>query len=272
MASAFGFDFSSAAAGGVGLNVAQGIGSFLISRGARSVAQANADARNIVRGGQNEQRIAESKLSALVRSINNRRRLTAAGEQADAVTNTALRAQEAFTAGQVEQGLRLSESLGAAQAQAAASGMGGSSVEALNGLLAGKAARLEQAQVQAQERSQYDLYKQRAGVLEAGVQSLDFSPIVANLDRGVDMAPASSAFGSLIGNLIGNLASTEDQRKTLNAFLGSVSRQPQGVGSQPGFQDLGSGFSSVGYVDPAQSFRFNTPSAPYSSITIGGST
>lgn len=272
MASAFGFDFSGAAASGVGLGVAQGLGSFLIASGNRALSQANADARNIVRGGQNEQRIAESRLSAVVREINNRRRLTAAGEQADAVTNTAIRAQEAFTAGQLEQGLRLSESLGAAAAQAAASGVGGSSVEAINALTEGRAARLQQAQEQSQGRQQYDLYKQRAGVLERGVQSLDFSPLTANIDYGRDQGSAGGGFGSLVGSLMGNLIGTEDQRKTLQTFLGSIAPTSQGVGSQPGFQDLGSGFSSVGYVDPAQSFRFNTPSAPYSSITIGGST
>lgn len=270
MADAFGFQFSAAGATQIGGAIAQSYFQNSIARSQRRVEQANAEARNTVRGGQNVQRVAESNLSALVRQINNQRRLDATGEQAEAIGSTAIRAQQAFTSGQFEQALRLSESLGAASAQAAAAGVGGSTVEAVNSLLAGRAARLEQAQAEAQGQGQYDLYRQRAGILEAGVQSLDFSPLTTNIDRGVDTAATGS--GSFVGNLINNLVGTEAQRKTLQTFLGSISPVPQGVGSPPGFQDVGGGYSGLGFVDGAQFFTAPTgPSAPYRSITIGGS-
>lgn len=265
MAEVFGFQFDGASAASIGGSIAQSYFQNSIARSQRRVEQANAEARNTVRQGQNIQRVAESNLSALVRQLNNQRRQASTGEQIEAVGSTAIRAQEAFVSGQFEQGLRLSESLGAAAAQAAASGVGGSTVEAINSLVAGRAARLEQAQVEAQGRNQYDLYRQRAGILEAGIQSLDFSPLVANIDRGVDTAATGSS--SFIGSLIGNLVGTDAQRKTLQTFLGSVSPAPQGVGSPPPFQALGSGFSNVGFVDGAQFFT----QPAFSSIRIGGS-
>lgn len=231
MASAFGFNYSGSAGASVGMNAAQGVAQFIIASGQRDLAQANADARNIVRAGQNEQRIAESKLSAVIRGINNRRRLESMADGADAVLNTALRAQEAFTQGQFEQGLRLSEVLGAASAQAGAAGMGGSSVDAIGDATQGRAARLQQAQEEAQGDQQYDLYKQRAGVIEQGIQSLDMTPITANLDYGRDLGPAGSPFGDLVGNLVGNLIGTKEQRDTLNTFMGSISKQTVPAGT-----------------------------------------
>lgn len=222
MASAFGFDFSGAAAGQVGLGVAGAITSFGAASGRRAVASANAEAANIVRAAQNTQRIAQNNLALTVRRINNDRRLAYASKAQDTSTQTILRAQEAFAAGRIEQGLRQAEQLGAGVARAAAAGVGGSSVLAYQQALEGKQARLEQFQEENFADSQEDMFRQRADIFERGLQSVDFSPTTTTLDRSNNVGPGGSVFGDLLGAMTGALIGNEQQRSTLNTLLGSI--------------------------------------------------
>lgn len=250
MASAFGFNFDSASAQAVGLNALSGASALLGAFGTRAIQNANADAQNIVRGANNELRRANFSLAATMRQINNQRIARAASDQADAVTTTSIRAQNAFQAGRLDAGLREAEQLGAQAAQAAASGVGGGSVDAVRATLQLRNARLQEAAMQQGDAQQYDLIRQRAGIIEKGIQSTDLRPMSMGLDFSQSQGATGSGF-SLIGNLLGGLVDTDAKKATLNTFLGSVQRTAPTV--------------DYGYVDGVP---FYSPPAPNPALTI----
>lgn len=225
MASAFGFNFDAASAGAVGFNALGGVSSLLGTLGTRAVQNANADAANIVRGANNELRRANLSLAQTMRFINNQRIARATSAQADAVTTSSIRAQNSFQAGRLDAGLRETEQLGAQAAQAAASGVGGGSIDAVRATLQLRNARLQEAAMQQGEAQQYEFIRQRAGIIEKGIQSQDLRPMSAGLDFSVNQGASGSGFG-LVGSLLTGLVDTDEKRATLNTFLGSIQRTP----------------------------------------------
>lgn len=244
MAAAFGFNFDWASAGAVGVNALGGVGTLLGTLGTRAIQDANADAANLVRGANNELRRANLTLAQTMRIINNQRIARAMSDQADAVTSTGIRAQDAFKAGRLDAGLRETEQLGAQAAQAAASGTYGGSVDAVRATLQLRNARLQEAAEAQGAVGQYDLIRQRAGIIERGIQSQDLRPMSAGLDFSVNQGASGSGFG-LVGSLLAGLVDTDEKRATLNTFLGSIQRaSAPATGPAPG--TLGSGSFDTG--------------------------
>lgn len=190
-----------------------------------SNARAAARAQREVIAAQNQQRLAEAGLDAYIRQLNNQRRMQAfEGEDTALVTN-AVRAREAFSSGQFEQGLRFSEQQGALAARAAASGVGGASVDAVAQTLDLQQARLEQQQLEGFEQSQYDTLVQRAGLAQSAITGLDSSITRVNLDNRNPRGPGTIA--SLVSGL-GGILMDKDGRASLQVALGSLySNQPK---------------------------------------------
>lgn len=187
--------FSWAAATDVGLGLAQGLGRMLTSSAQATVASANAEAQNLVRQAQNQERAARTGLAATVRSINNARRLRAAGDAQRAVTENIIRTQQDFLANNLEAGVRDLEEVGAATARAAAAGVGGGSVRALGETILARQARLAQITEEQYQTETYDMRLARAGIMQDAAAGMDISTDSAGLDYSVSQAPVATGGG-----------------------------------------------------------------------------
>lgn len=187
--------FDWAATADVGLGLAQGLGQMFSASAGRTVASANAEAQNRVRQAQNQERAARTGLAATVRSINNARRLRAAGDAQRAVTENISRTQQDFLANKLEEGVRNIEEIGAATARAAAAGVGGGSVRALGETILARQARLAQITEEQYQTETYDMRLARAGIMTDAAAGLDISTDSAGLDYSVNQAPVVTGGG-----------------------------------------------------------------------------
>lgn len=215
--------FSWAAAADVGLGVAGALGSWATASANRRITKANADAANLVRTAQNKQKAANVTLAATARGLATKAALTNAGEAVNSGSELFARTQEAWTRGDFERGLRNMEELGAYAARAAASGMGGASVDAVSRTIQLQHARLEERSDERNAETLYELNKQRTGIMPAAVSRLDVSPLTGNFDYSQNIAPSGSGSG-LIPSLIEGLLS---KPKSLQVALDSIERRDE---------------------------------------------
>lgn len=213
--------FSWASAADVGLGIAGAFASWGNASAKATVAQANADASNVIRKAQNVQRASALSLAATVRSLATRNTLTNAGEASNGAAELLARTQQSWTTGRFDQGLRDVENLGAFQARAAAAGIGGASVQAVS-----YSVRLQQARVQKQmdERQgqlTYEMLKQRAGIMPAAESHLDISPLSPNFDYSTNTATDRAP--NLLAGLVEGLLS---KGKSLQTALDSIPKSP----------------------------------------------
>lgn len=209
--------FSWAAGADAGLGLASAFSSWASADASAIVSKANADAANTVRKAQNEQRASGLSLSATLRSIVDKRVLDSAGLSANNATEAAIRTQQSFTRGNVEQGLRDVENLGAVSARASAAGVGGASVEAVSYSVRLQQARLAQRMGERDNQITYEQLKQRSGIMPNAVDKLDLTPLTAGFDYTNSIA--SNQQGSLIAALTEGLLRKKD---SLQVALNSI--------------------------------------------------
>lgn len=214
--------FSWAAAADVGLGIAGAFGQWGAASAARTVARANADAANVVRGAQNQQRAANTSLAATMRSLQYKAALTNAGEASNAGSELIARTQESFTRGNFEQGLRDMEQLGAYTARAAASGVGGASVRAVSYTVRLQQARLAERTEERQGEQVYELNKARAGIFPAAASRLDISPLTGGMDYSRNVAPGGGGGGT--GLILALTQGLFSKRESLQVALDSIAR------------------------------------------------
>jgi len=153
------------------------------------VNNANADASNLVRAGNNTLAAAQASLGNAQRSIGNQNKLNAAGSQLDTQAQNFARLQDQMTRGGLEDSLRASEQLGALHAQQAASGTGGASAAMMHATLALSVARQNTARDNNREYQTYDMQQQRMGLVQNTIGSLDEGQTFAPIDYNVNVAP-----------------------------------------------------------------------------------
>lgn len=184
----------------------------------RIVANAQADSQNKIRGAQNGQRASALSLAATVRSMANAATLTNAGDSFNSASELLARTHEAAVRGDVEQGIRDAEALGAYTARAAASGMGGASVQAVNYSIRLQQARLAERTDEKDTEVRYELLKQRSGIMPSAASRLDISPLNPNLDYSMNL-PVTGGGSSLAMSLIQGLLT---KRESLQVALNSI--------------------------------------------------
>jgi alkylation response protein AidB-like acyl-CoA dehydrogenase len=210
------------------------------------VSKANADAQNTIRKAQNEERASGLSLAATMRGIVDSRILNAAGDASNSANELIVRTQQSWVRGNIEQGLRDMETLGSVTAKAAAAGVGGSSVAAVeSSLRLAQERRAEQAQ-RGQDQTTYELLKQRSGIMPAAVSRMDLTPLSANLDYSRNYAASNSEpnlMAALTEGLLRKAPSLQvaldslTQAKTTDASLypttGDFTRMDRGTGYDP---------------------------------------
>lgn len=95
-------------------------------------AQTKIDAARITQKSGNEKQGALSELARFSQSLSNRRKMTAAGSQITAIAENIGRNLDAATTGKLQARVRAAEELGSLASNAAAAGVGGSSIDTYN--------------------------------------------------------------------------------------------------------------------------------------------
>ncbi|KAF1043427.1 MAG: hypothetical protein GAK35_02211 [Herbaspirillum frisingense] len=171
------------------ISLAQGIMDDANTYSQNLVNNANADAANLTRQGQNKVAAAEASLGNAQRSISNQNKLNAAGSQLNTQAQNFARLQDQMTRGGLEDSLRASEQMGALHAQQAASGTGGASAAMMHATLALSVARQNTSRDNNQQYTTYDMQQQRMGLIQNTIGSLDEGQTFAPIDYNVNVAP-----------------------------------------------------------------------------------
>lgn len=233
-------NFSWASAADVGMGIVSSLASALGSYGGR---KARAEAETLVRAAQNETRRANTELATTIRNINNRRIMERAGQHLDQATRSALRTNEAMTGRRFEESIQAAEQWGEQSARAAASGLGGSGIQAMSSVTNLQIARRKQAFEERAALQISEASRATEGVMGDAFMSMDFSTPQLNYD--MRQAESASLSGALIDGLLGGVAAKKDSLRTLLGSLvdrpargiQSVDRDPIAVDRTPSWAD-----------------------------------
>jgi len=219
---------------------------------ANLINQTNADASNKMRQANNGLAAAQAALGNLQRSIGNSNKLFAFGKQLDANSQNLVRLQDATVRGNLEQGLRASEQLGALHAQAAAQGVGGTTAAMLHETLALSAARQRTTSDQNAEYQTYDMLAQRSGLVRNMVSSLDQGQTFAPIDYSVSVAPLVQSpirAGDFVPSaasqaLLSTLSDSSTLQSLSNLNFDSSGTSGSGYTPQPTSLDMNDGWNN----------------------------
>jgi hypothetical protein len=158
------------------------MGSLLYADAIHIREQSKIDAARITQKSGNELRGAQTALQQFSATLANRRAMTAAGKQADAHASNIAKNLDATAAGTFGGRVRAAEELGASVAMAAASGVGGSTVDTYNRTLRLHQAMAEESQERASAQDLFGASEARGDTLVNAVGGLDNNVYRANLD------------------------------------------------------------------------------------------
>lgn len=176
-------------------------------------AQAQAKAANDIRKSRNEVSAGKTKLAALMQSLNNNRILANAGRTRDALQRNVSRTVQSQTAMGFEKSIAAAEQMGAAAVALAASGQGGSAINAASSVAAMSIARQREYQKSQDQAQTYEQLQQLSGVMPSAVQSLGGTYYMPDQDFAHNIVPNMSDF--LIQGLAG-------KQSSLNLFMGEM--------------------------------------------------
>lgn len=215
------------------------------------VNQANADAANMLRSANNSFAAAQATLQNTLRSLGNREKMRAYGQQYNALETNQARVIDGMVRGKLSARLRGAAALGALRADAAARGVGGTSGELMRSVLSLQTGAALTTAEDNEKYVQFDTLLQKQGLIRTAVNSQDLGQSLPNLDYGINIAPialnpitqldyqGSAMSRAITGWLGGGGAST------LSGLLGSIgSSKPSGyvqAGPAVSQVDLGGG-------------------------------
>lgn len=165
-------------------------------------AKANAAIQDQLTAANNEVSAAAGALSRFRQSLGNQLILKNAGKQAEALGQNLIRAQEQSTVQGLNTKIKAAEDTGALMAAASAAGIGGSTVDMLNSVIRGRAAR-EQEQRERNERyAASDTLDRIRTVNESAVTSLDDTVFLDRVTqvKSVPTLQSVPSWGSILGN------------------------------------------------------------------------
>lgn len=212
--------FSWASAFDVGLGLLGGVGKAVSALGASKDRQLEAQLSNELRAANNAVNRSRQGLAATVRTINNNRIMQGGADRLDVTIQNALRTQDSLAAGQFEDSIRAAEAQGASAVAAAASGVGGTGIEAISRTVALTSARQQAYADRRMQQAAGDAQVAARGIMPGALQSLELGPILGGQDYRTNLAPSTDYFGTLTSNLLEGLLSKKDSLQTM---LGSLS-------------------------------------------------
>lgn len=190
-------------------------------RAQNTVNSAQAAAANLMRGANNELLSKRNSLARYVQNENNRRLMTQTGREAEAALINYRRARDAADTGDFEEQIRFSEQAGEQAAMSGASGLTGGVADIVASTSALRLSRIKQATLTATKQADWDAQRMQGDILMSGLNSLDQSFIVDDLDYSldthVDQKPSKSTFGAVLQGVFSNSGAT------LSSAAGSAS-------------------------------------------------
>lgn len=154
----------------------------LNSRHTHRVKQAEIDAKRVTQAAYNEREAATTSLARFAQSVGNQRKMDAMGKALAAQASNISNALDAATVGTFSQRLAAASELGAASVNAAAAGVGGSSVDAYRQTLSLNYAIQEQAQQDAIRADVVNATDALGDTVRNSIASLDGDSFSGNFD------------------------------------------------------------------------------------------
>lgn len=159
------------------------------AKGQLQIARANREAQEVVRKAKNEYEGAATALANYIRSANNNQLLKAAGKNYNAIGQNVARVYDQAERGKLTQRIAAAETLGTIAAAAAASGVGGTTVEMINSTFERVDSIQRQARDEQLDLQAYDMYQARSNVMANAVAQMDQGQTNANIDNNVAITP-----------------------------------------------------------------------------------
>lgn len=168
-----------------------------------TVNAASTYASNLMRSANNELVSKRNSLARFVQTENNSRLMKQTGRELEAASINYRRSRDAATRGDFESQIGFAEQAGAQAAMAGASGLVGGVADVVASTTALRASRINQATSTAFKQSDWDAVQRQRDILAAGLNSLDQSQIIDDLDYSVDTYIAQKSTGSWLGGVLG---------------------------------------------------------------------
>jgi hypothetical protein len=173
----------------------------LLSSGTKhTVEQAKIDAARVVQASKNERTAAETSLARFSQSLNNQRKMEAAGVQFNAQTQNILAKQDSSVARTFVQRLSTAQQLGEATVAASAAGVGGSSVETYKDTLRLRAAVSEESALRAAGNDTTNATASKSAIIVDATASLQNDSFQPNFDytQYIDHVAQKNLFGAFV--------------------------------------------------------------------------
>jgi hypothetical protein len=179
------------------MDMAASFGSFLLSTDVAAAAAVMGRAKKQLQDATNERAGKEAAHQTVMQSLGNQRRVDAAGKRYAVLQENLSRSVDSMTAQTAMGMLRTSEQLGAVVAQAAAAGMGGSSVEAYNQTIRTMAAQRVAMSARDKASSVRNQQDNSAELMADAYGGMDRTFVAANIDRSYVGSTAYDFWGDL---------------------------------------------------------------------------
>lgn len=176
------------------------IAGILTSGAEHSIAQAKIDNARKTQASGNLRSAAESSLARFTQSLANSRAMKAAGQQINAQTQNIAHMTDQAITGSAFQRLEAASALGEATAQAAAAGVGGSSIDTYKDTMRLRDAINEEAASQELSANNINMSANKGAILEDAVASQNNNSIQTQLDytEYVDHVRLKNKLGALV--------------------------------------------------------------------------
>jgi hypothetical protein len=192
-----------------------------------TIGAANTYASNLMRKANNELVSKRNSLSRFVQNENNKRTMTQTGRESEATMVNYRRSRDAATSYDFEAQIGFAEQAGAQVAAGAASGLTGGISDIVGTTTALRLSRIKQATLEATKQADWDAGRRQSDILTAGLNSLDQSFIVDDLDYSLDtfvaQKPSSNTFGAILGAFTNNPGATQSLMSAGGSFFNTPS-------------------------------------------------
>jgi hypothetical protein len=181
-----------------------------------TINAANTAAANLMRGANNELIASRNSLNRYVQNVNNQRVAESAGAELEAATINYRRARDGQIEDDFESQIAFAEQAGAQAAMGGASGLTGGVVDIVNSTTALRQMRAVQRRLTAVKQVDYDAVQERADNYRSGLEAMDQTGIVDDIDYSIDTFVQQKRAGNFLtdalgGQSAGNLAAVAGQ-------------------------------------------------------------
>ena len=241
---------------GLGLSALGMFGGGQTAKAQARAAAAQAKAQLEISKANQHNENAKAGFANFMTAFNNNRQLKQFGKATEALNSNVARSKDAGTANKLENALRQAEQQGALVAQAGFGGSAGASLDAIEGSMRLRDARVNQNIKDGEAQLNYMAAQQHLGLIDNGLMGLDMTVNSGGVEASV-VVPAVTG-GTNYAAAIGNSSMLENVAKIASAWPGG--------GPTPSSNLTGGGLGFKPYSAPQ---GLKMPSASTSFFNLG---